>query len=76
MEITVNQKLLRPDNCFLHHYITEMPITVVVRSKASTLLARCNTGIVVSNPTQGMGVCVRLLCVCVVLYVSDGLATG
>jgi hypothetical protein len=29
-----------------------------------------------SNPTLGMGVCVRLFCVCVVLCVGNGLATG
>jgi hypothetical protein len=35
-----------------------------------------NTGIVVSNPTRGMDVCVRLFCVCVVLCVGSGLAMG
>jgi hypothetical protein len=29
-----------------------------------------------SNPTQGMDVCVCLFCVCVVLCVGSGLATG
>jgi hypothetical protein len=52
-----------------------MPITVAARCKAWTILARSNAGIVGSNPTQGMDVCVRLLCVCV-LYVDSGLATG
>jgi hypothetical protein len=33
-------------------------------------------GIVGSNPTQGMDVCVRLFCVCVVLCIGSGLATG
>jgi hypothetical protein len=41
-----------------------------------TVFARSNTGIVGSNRTQGMDVCVRLLCVCVVLCVGSGLATG
>jgi hypothetical protein len=39
-------------------------------------LRRSNTGIVGSNPNQGMGVCVRLFCVCVVLFVVSVLATG
>jgi hypothetical protein len=29
-----------------------------------------------SNPNQGMNVCVRLVCVCVVLRVDSGLVTG
>jgi hypothetical protein len=33
-------------------------------------------GIVGSNPSQGMDVCVRLFCVYVVLCVGRGLATG
>jgi hypothetical protein len=51
-------------------------ITVAARSKAWTVFARSNTGIVDSNPTRGMDVCVSLLCVCVVLCVGSGLATG
>jgi hypothetical protein len=51
------------------------PITVAPRSKAWTVFARSNAGIVVSNPTQGMDVCVRLFCVCAVLCVGTGLAT-
>jgi hypothetical protein len=38
--------------------------------------ARSNIGVVGSNPTQGMDVCVRLFCVCVVLCVGSGLTTG
>jgi hypothetical protein len=38
--------------------------------------ARSNTGIVGSNPTWGMDVCVRFFCVSVVLYVVSGFATG
>jgi hypothetical protein len=34
------------------------------------------TGVVGWNPTQGMDVCERLFCVCVVLCVGSGLATG
>jgi hypothetical protein len=42
----------------------------VARSKAWTVFARSNTGIVGSNPTAGMDVCVLLLCVRVVLCVA------
>jgi hypothetical protein len=44
-----------------------LPITVAAVSKARTVFARSNAGIVGSNPTQGMDVCVRVFCVCVVL---------
>jgi hypothetical protein len=44
-----------------------MPITVATRSKAWTVFARLNAGIVGSNPIQGIDVCVRLFCVCAVL---------
>jgi hypothetical protein len=50
---------------------------VAARSKSWAVFARSNAGIVGSNLTQGMNVCVRLLlCVCVVLYVGSGLTTG
>jgi hypothetical protein len=39
-----------------------MPTTLSARSKAWTVFARLNTGVVGSNPTQGIYVCVRLLC--------------
>jgi hypothetical protein len=48
-----------------------MPITV-----AGTVFARSNAGIVDSNPTRGMDICVRLTSVCVVLCVGSGRATG
>jgi hypothetical protein len=35
-----------------------------------------NTGNMGSNPTQGMDVCLRLFCVCIVLCVGSGFATG
>jgi hypothetical protein len=41
-----------------------------------SIFARSKAGIVGSNPTWGMVVCVRLFCVCVVLCVNSGLATG
>jgi hypothetical protein len=46
------------------------------RSKAWNFFARSNTGIVGSNPTQDMDVCVRLFCVSVALCVGSGPATG
>jgi hypothetical protein len=52
------------------------PMTVTVRSKAWDVFAHSNTGIVGSNPTRGMDVCVRLFCVCFVLCAGSGLATG
>jgi hypothetical protein len=49
-----------------------MPIPVTGRSTARTVFAHSNSGILGSNPTQGMDVCVRLFGVCV----GSGLATG
>jgi hypothetical protein len=43
---------------------------------ARTVFTRSNTGVVGSNPTRGIDVSVRLFCVCVVLCVGSGLATG
>jgi hypothetical protein len=51
-------------------------ITVAMRSEAWNLFARSKTGIVGSNSTRDMDVCVRCLCVCVILCVGSGLATG
>jgi hypothetical protein len=45
-------------------------------SKAWTVFARLNAGIMGSNPTRDMVVCVRLFCVCVVLCAGSGFATG
>jgi hypothetical protein len=52
--------------------------TVTERSKACTVFARSEAGIVGSNPTQDMDVwCVyEFFCVCVVLCLGSGLATG
>jgi hypothetical protein len=47
-----------------------LPITVAMRSKAWTVFIRSNTGILGSNPTWGMDVCMHLFCVCAVLYVQ------
>jgi hypothetical protein len=45
-------------------------------SKAFNVLARSNTGVLGSNPTQDKDVFMRLFCVCVVLCVGSGLAKG
>jgi hypothetical protein len=53
------------------------PVTLAARSKARTVFARSNAGIMGWNPTQGMDVCI--VCVysaCVVLCVGRGLAKG
>jgi hypothetical protein len=49
---------------------------MAARSKARTVFARSNSGIVGSNPTQGMDVCVCLFSVCVVLCVGSGFVAG
>jgi hypothetical protein len=45
-------------------------------SKAWTVVGHSNSGIVGSNPTWGMDVCVRLFYVCAVLCEGKGLATA
>jgi hypothetical protein len=49
---------------------------VAGQSKVETVFARSNAGIVDSNPTIGMVVCLRLFCVCAVQRAGSGLATG
>jgi hypothetical protein len=49
-----------------------LPIPVAARSKACTFFVRSNTGIMGSNPTQVMDVCLRLFYVCA----GSGVATG
>jgi hypothetical protein len=41
-----------------------------------TVFARFNPGVMGSNSTQAMDVCVRLLCVCVIMCVGSGIPTG
>jgi hypothetical protein len=60
-----------PSYLFFHYYVDiilkpwlHIPITVAARSKSWNFFACSNTGIVGSNATQGMDVCV---CVCVYL---------
>jgi hypothetical protein len=45
--------------------VLRWPITVAARSKAWTVFARSNTGIVGSNPTRCLNICVRVFCICV-----------
>jgi hypothetical protein len=52
------------------HYIVTI-VKVAARSRTLNVFARSNTGIVVSNPTQGMHVCVHS-----VFVLGSGLATG
>jgi hypothetical protein len=53
-----------------------MPITVVAQTKAWTVFACSNAGIMGSNSTLGIDVCVRLFCVCVVLCVGRDIETA
>jgi hypothetical protein len=57
-------------------YVGVWLITVAARSTVWINFTRWNIGIVGLNPTQGMDVCVRLFCVCVVLCEGSGLAEG
>jgi hypothetical protein len=52
-----------------------VPITVATRSKVWNVFARLDTGVVGSNSTWGLDVCVLLFCVCAVLCAGSGLAT-
>jgi hypothetical protein len=58
----------------LRYCITE--VSIDFQYSDSSGRARSNAGIVGSNPTRGMDVCVRLFCVCAVLCVGSGLTTG
>jgi hypothetical protein len=75
----INIKISHPlhiSPIFTHVLATE-PITMAAQSKAWIMtFSRSNAGILDSNPTQGMDMCVLLFCVCVVLCVGSGLATG
>jgi hypothetical protein len=57
-------------------YISPMTIIVAARFKVRTVFAHPNAGIVGSHPTRGTDASVRLFCVCAVLCVGSGLATG
>jgi hypothetical protein len=53
--------------------LNRKPIAVAARPTAWTVFARSNAGIVSSNPTQGMDVCVYSVCACTVCVGFDGL---
>jgi hypothetical protein len=46
-----------------------LPITMAERSKTLTVFARSNAGIVGSNPTQGMDVCVYVYSAFMLSYI-------
>jgi hypothetical protein len=48
------------------------PITVAAPSKARNVFARTNCGIVGLNQTQGMKVCLHILCLCVGTWLAKG----
>jgi hypothetical protein len=50
----------------LSQYKQKMPVSITVRSKASTVFSRSDVEIAGSSPARGMDVCLRY-CVCVVL---------
>jgi hypothetical protein len=56
---------------YIASVICWLPITVAARSKAWTVFARSNAGIVGSNPTEGMNICVCLFSDCI----GSGLAS-
>jgi hypothetical protein len=74
--VWLKEKRVNISSYILFRYISPRPITVAALSKAWTVFVRSNAGIVSSNPTQDIGVCVRLFCVYVVLCVDGGLAKG
>jgi hypothetical protein len=55
---------------------SDSSITVATRSDAWTVFAHLNTVFAGSDPTRGTDVCLRLFCVCALLCVGSGLATG
>jgi hypothetical protein len=61
------------------YIINSSQVTVAARSKARTVFAHWNVGIMGSNPTQGMYVwcvCMLLFCVCAVQCLGSGLEMG
>jgi hypothetical protein len=65
-----------PGLLYIVYIVERVPITVAARSKAWTVFALSNTGIMGSNPTWDTDVCVRLFYVCAVLCAGSGLTTG
>jgi hypothetical protein len=48
------------------------PITLTALFKARNIFACSNTGIVGSNPTRGMNMCMRLFCMFLLFSLSSG----
>jgi hypothetical protein len=71
LKILFTNQFLSPfiDCCYYFTVTSYLPVTVAARSncKAWTVIAHSNTGIVGSNPTYGIDVCLRLFGVCVFL---------
>jgi hypothetical protein len=61
---------------FMYVWMDGLLITVAARSETCTVFARSNSGIMGSNPTQGVDVYVRLFCVYVIRCIGSDLATG
>jgi hypothetical protein len=63
-----------------HHlatvYLAKTDFSTVLNMNAWTAFACSNSGVMGSNPTQGMGVCVHLICLCGVLFAGSSLTTG
>jgi hypothetical protein len=72
----LQQPTIQAASVFSFGNISDRPIRVAGRSKAWTVFVRSNTGIVGSNPTRGMHVCMHLYCVCDVPCVGSGLETS
>jgi hypothetical protein len=56
IETVVDTRVFHPDFLILYGELHRPPVTVAEQSKACTVFARSEAGIVVSNPTQGMDV--------------------
>jgi hypothetical protein len=52
-----------------------MPIKVAARAEARTVSVHLSTGVMGSNPTQGMDVSLLLFRVCAVMCIGSALAT-
>jgi hypothetical protein len=75
-EITSPEWLPIRNKQFWCHHSIGLSATVAAHCKTWTVFAHSDTGIVGSNPTRGIDICMRLFYVCVILYVGSGLATG
>jgi hypothetical protein len=57
-------------------YLAFKPVTVAERSRACTVFARSETGIVGSNSTHGKDIWCLCVCTFLCLYTAKGLATS